>query len=117
MRTKRKRTAPASRIPAGKSGHRRKTTLTIMNGCFEGLEIPLDKPRIILGRELGCNICLDDSHVSDLHAAVIKNGGDFSIEDLGSGNGTYVNGERVQKCRLRDGDSISIGGFELRFGR
>mgnify|MGYP001287639868 CR=1 FL=1 len=90
-------------------------TLTIQNGCFAGLVIVLHKARMILGRDVGCDICLDDSLVSEEHAAITKNGGDFVLEDLNSRNGTSVNGESVNRATLRSGQTISIGNFSLKF--
>lgn len=89
--------------------------LTIQNGCFAGLVIPLNKAKILLGRNVGCDICLDDSLVSDEHAAVLRNGKEFVLEDLNSRNGTSVNGEEVHRKRLRNGETISIGNFTLKF--
>jgi hypothetical protein len=63
-----------------------------------------------LGRE-GCDVNLPDPEVSRRHAAIrAAAGGSFAIEDLGSSNGTFVNGERVTGVTaLRDGDSIRLG--------
>lgn len=92
-------------------------TLTIQNGCFAGLEILLRKARMILGRDVGCDICLDDSLVSDEHASISRSGKDYVLEDLNSRNGTSVNGERINRKKLRNGEMISIGNFSLRFSR
>lgn len=63
-----------------------------------------------LGRE-GCDVNLPDPEVSRRHAAIrAAAGGSFAIEDLGSSNGTFVNGERVRGVTaLRDGDSVRLG--------
>jgi len=90
-------------------------TLTIQNGCFAGLVIPLNKAKILLGRGVGCDICLDDSLVSDEHAAVSRKGGEYVLEDLNSRNGTSVNSEEIHRKRLRNGETISIGNFTLKF--
>lgn len=90
-------------------------TLTIQNGCFAGLEIPLKKTKTLLGRDLGCDICLDDSLVSSEHAVVVKENSSYIIEDLNSRNGTYVNGDSIQKRKLKNGQSITIGNFIIRF--
>jgi pSer/pThr/pTyr-binding forkhead associated (FHA) protein len=90
-------------------------TLTIQNGCFAGLEISLKKKKTILGRDLACDICLDDSLVSNEHAMVVREGEKYSLEDLNSRNGTYVNGTAVQKRTLKHGEMISIGDFSLKF--
>ena len=90
-------------------------TLTIQNGCFAGLEIPLKKARTVLGRDLGCDICLDDSLVSSEHAQVTRNGDTYVLEDLNSRNGICVNGTAVQKRALKSGETISIGNFSIKF--
>ena len=90
-------------------------TLTIQNGCFAGLVIELKKAKTLLGRDLGCDICLDDSLVSSEHAAVVQSDGGYVIEDLNSRNGTCVNGESVQRRKLKHGETIAIGNFLIRF--
>ena len=91
--------------------------LTIQNGCFAGLVIPLKKAKTLLGRDPSCDVCLDDSLVSSEHAMVVRSNGGFVLEDLNSRNGTRVEGENVQKKRLNSGAKISIGNFLIRFSR
>ena len=102
---------------AGKKKTTKNATITIQNGCFAGLVILLKKSRMILGRDVGCDVCLDDSLVSDEHAAISRNGKEFVLEDLNSRNGTNVNGERINRKKLRNGETISIGNFSLKFSR
>jgi pSer/pThr/pTyr-binding forkhead associated (FHA) protein len=102
---------------AGKKKTAKNATLTIQNGCFAGLVILLNKARMILGRDVGCDICLDDSLVSDEHASIARDGEEFVLEDLNSRNGTSVNGEEIHRKRLRNGETISIGNFTLKFSR
>ena len=72
----------------------------------------------IAGRDMGCQICLDDEFVSQLHARVVNNQGHYVLEDLGSTNGTYVNGRKINyPVELRHGDRIKIGGTLLEFRR
>jgi FHA domain len=67
-----------------------------------------------IGRE-GCDITIGDPDVSRRHAAVRVEGDTATIEDLGSTNGTYVNGERIDAPRsLRDGDEVQIGAIVWR---
>jgi predicted component of type VI protein secretion system len=62
-----------------------------------------------IGRK-GCDVNLNDSEVSRRHAAIRSAGGSLAIEDLGSTNGTFVNGERITVATvLRDGDSVRLG--------
>lgn len=65
--------------------------------------------RVVIGRHPGCGLVLDASAVSRQHAVVSVDGDAHSIEDLGSRNGTLVNGERLQsRHRLADGDIVTI---------
>ncbi len=89
--------------------------LTIMNSWFAGLEIQLKKKRTTLGRSVRCDICLDDSLVSDEHAAIVRSEDGFFIEDLNSRNGLLVNGKAVHNGKLRSGDTIEIGSYRIKF--
>jgi len=69
---------------------------------------------VVIGRSPQCDIVLDGSAVSRMHARVQQIGDDFGLEDLGSLNGTYLNGARVTSLvRVVEGDLIEIGGFAL----
>lgn len=69
----------------------------------------LDKPEVLIGRSPECDIVLPDRQVSRRHARVFRVGEDFYVEDLGSKNGTWVNGEPLRAPRrLEDGDEIQI---------
>lgn len=69
----------------------------------------------ILGRSDECDYTIASSRVSREHAEVIRTAGGFAIRDLGSTNGTAVNGQRAEKSRLGDGDLILIADFEMTF--
>ena len=73
----------------------------------------LDPGRTTIGRRADNDVCLPFPAVSAEHAAVVTIGADSFLEDLESTNGTLVNGERVTKHFLRDGDRIDIGRLEL----
>ena len=66
---------------------------------------------VTVGRAGGCNLVLaDDTFVSQVHARFFRRDGDTFVEDLGSKNGTFVNGERVAAAtRLRKGDRVQFG--------
>lgn len=68
-----------------------------------------------IGRTSDNDIVLSGPLVSAHHAHVLRLGGDFEAIDLASSRGTYVNGIRISRQRLRDGDVVSIGGNSLRF--
>ena len=72
--------------------------------------VSLDNARLVVGRSRSCDVRLRDDTVSRLHAALVWRGGTLVIEDLGSSNGTWVNGERVLSPRsLVAGDSVRFG--------
>ena len=78
--------------------------------------VPLSKQRTTIGRAEASDICLGDTTVSDLHAVIESYGSSFALRDLGSLNGTFVNGERlVTERRLRGGDEIRLGEARLVF--
>ena len=68
-----------------------------------------------IGRRPGCDLVLPDPQVSRAHARISSQDGNFVLEDLGSINGTWVHGQRVQRHALRPGDEIQIGQTRLRF--
>jgi pSer/pThr/pTyr-binding forkhead associated (FHA) protein len=72
-------------------------------------EIPLDKPVITIGRKAENDIVIDNQAVSGFHAKILAEGDAFAIEDLGSLNGTFVNGQRVTRLDLDNGDIVLVG--------
>jgi pSer/pThr/pTyr-binding forkhead associated (FHA) protein len=72
-------------------------------------DVPADGRRLRLGRGAECEIQVDVQDVSRVHAAVWSSGGQLVIEDLGSSNGTFVNGEPVTRRALAAGDRIRLG--------
>ena len=82
--------------------------LVITEGPLAGQTLELEG-ELLIGRE-GVDVTIDDSELSRRHAAVRPVEGGVEIEDLGSLNGTYVNGERIDRVRrLVGGDSITLG--------
>ncbi len=78
-------------------------------------DVVLRGERMVIGRLKACDICLGDVNASREHAAVEREGMGWALADMGSTNGTLVNGERVDRVRLRDGDVITIGVSELTY--
>jgi hypothetical protein len=76
---------------------------------------PLNKDHLVIGREVKCAIMLNDNSVSRQHSSITRLAEGYLIRDLGSSNGTYVNGQRVQEYLLQDGDRVSIGDIEFWF--
>ncbi len=77
--------------------------------------IPLESTQLTIGRGLNNDVILEDTRVSRHHAQLRYRARRFWLSDLGSTNGTYINGEQVAEQALRDGDTISLGGLELTF--
>ncbi len=88
--------------------------LIIHRGPGKGSRYLLDASTSV-GREIGSSIFLDDVTVSRKHALLISQDTSFFLEDLGSLNGTYVNGESITKIALKNGDEIQIGKFHMLF--
>lgn len=84
--------------------------LKFISGKYQGGEFPLkgDK-QLIIGRSSELDIVLVEDMVSRKHAKITLQNGKITIEDLGSTNGTFVNGEKVKSQRLKEGDRILVG--------
>jgi pSer/pThr/pTyr-binding forkhead associated (FHA) protein len=80
---------------------------------FEGQVVQLERTIFTIGRNLDNNIILQNPVVSRLHARLVFRNGHFEVEDLSSLNGTYVNGEPVERRVLESGDIITLGNFPL----
>ncbi len=78
-------------------------------------EVELDKERITIGRKPYNDIVIDHRAVSGQHATITLMLEDAILEDLGSTNGTFVNGEKVYRQKIADGDKLSIAVFELTY--
>lgn len=84
-------------------------------GTYLGHVFPLGDS-VTLGREPSNAVALDrDTTASRRHAQITTDGAGFRIQDLGSSNGTFLNGARVTEAPLRPGDEISVGGTRFRF--
>jgi two-component system, cell cycle response regulator len=79
-----------------------------------GLRLPLER-ELVLGRDPGCVVPLRSPDVSRRHARVLPAAGGHVVEDLGSTNGTFVNGEEVERRELRSGDRIDVGGTVFKY--
>lgn len=81
----------------------------------DGRRIEIGEEPVTIGRLPECDISLTDPNVSRRHAEVRRRGNDFVVVDLGSTNGTRVNGTGVRERRLADGDDITLGSTVVRF--
>jgi pSer/pThr/pTyr-binding forkhead associated (FHA) protein len=77
----------------------------------ESVYYPLTKSATTIGRDPLCDIPIDErfAAISRQHAQVVREGDDYILADLNSGNGVFVNGARIGRNRLRDGVTISMG--------
>ncbi len=101
-----------------KSRSRENAMLVLQRGAEVGRRWPLDRSRALtIGRSEECDIALPDRQVSRQHARITWQGDCYELEDLGSKNGTHVNGQEMQgSVPLHDGDEIQIAlRFKLAF--
>ncbi len=89
--------------------------LRLEKGTSPGREHPVGDSPLVLGRATTCTVEVDDKRASRNHARIVKAGGGWAVEDLQSRNGTFVNGAKVARTDLKDGDAISIGATVFRF--
>ena len=86
-------------------------TLVEVVGGAEGNEYPMDRQRMVLGRGPEVDLAFADEELSAQHAAFEHTRGGFCVTDLGSTNGTRVNGEAISGARLlAHGDRVELGG-------
>ena len=78
-------------------------------------QVALFKLPYLIGRAPSCDLVLDNPQVSRAHAVLEQAGDAIQIRDLGGTNGTYVNGQRVERCVLGNGDEIKVGACAIRF--
>jgi pSer/pThr/pTyr-binding forkhead associated (FHA) protein len=84
--------------------------LVLNSGPTPGKDFPLEKPELFIGRDLGNDIVINDPEVSRRHARLYLQGNAYIIEDLGSTNGTSINGQHLTgPYMLRAGEQITFG--------
>ncbi|HEU5416688.1 MAG TPA: FHA domain-containing protein [Streptosporangiaceae bacterium] len=96
-------------LPAGTA------LLVVRRGPNAGSRFLLDSDLTLVGRHPDSDIFLDDVTVSRRHAEFYRQGGRFTVRDVGSLNGTYVNRERIEETDLSGGDEVQVGKFRLVF--
>lgn len=72
-------------------------------------EINVEADELVFGREEGTDITIDDKRVSRQHCKIWRDGNEYKIMDLGSSNGTFVNGQKISESVITDGDRIQMG--------
>jgi uncharacterized protein DUF4388/FHA domain-containing protein len=94
---------------------RRPLALRFLAGPNPGAVVPLDPARpLVLGRQPGVDVQLDEELVSRQHAQLSYQGDDLVVEDLGSTNGTWLNGARITRAVVNEGDRLLVGGSLMR---
>ena len=84
--------------------------LRFISGKYQGGEFPLgDTKEIVVGRSSDLDMVLVEDMVSRRHARIACSDQQIVIEDLGSTNGTFVNGEKIKRATLKEGDRVLIG--------
>src|SRR5262249_22124763 len=76
--------------------------------------IEISRDLTVVGRKEDCDLRLDHKSVSKMHCVLVKTDGLLLVRDLGSTNGTRVNGQRIRRAALLPNDQISIAGFKFR---
>lgn len=89
--------------------------LVVRRGPNVGARFLLDSDRTVVGRHPDAEIFLDDVTVSRRHAEFIRMGTTFQVHDLGSMNGTYFDGVRIESALLSDGAEVQVGKYRLTF--
>lgn len=102
------RSTMESQVP--KAAGSRHLALRFISGKYQGGEFPLGlQPEIIVGRSSDLDMVLVEDMVSRRHARITVSDQAIVIEDLGSTNGTFVNGEKISRASLKEGDRVLIG--------
>ena len=104
------RSAGGEPVPSGAS-------IEVTQGFYEGLQIPLDRDWIVIGRGRTADVVFSEPTISRAHAAIGYEDGEFFVQDLGSTNGIGVNAKRLPRAILHDGDEVELGRLALRFKR
>ena len=87
--------------------------LLVLKGAGVGGRYLLDASETKIGRDVNNEICLDDITVSRSHAIISKSSDGYSVKDLGSLNGTYLNAVSVRDSKISNGDEIQVGKYHL----
>jgi pSer/pThr/pTyr-binding forkhead associated (FHA) protein len=102
--------ADSAAVDALPAGH---ALLVVQRGPSAGSRFLLDADVVSAGRHPESEIFLDDVTVSRRHAEFRRSGPTFTVSDVGSLNGTYVNRDRIDEVSLQDGDEVQIGKYRL----
>ena len=105
--------APTEAVSAEELGMEREVVSLTVNGTKHEVK----QRRVVIGRSRDCDLQLSDANVSRRHAELRQEGASYWIVDLSSTNGIEVNGKRVKRAKLRDGDKVTLGSTAVVFSR
>ena len=114
LRAERRSAGPSSAKPAATGSPVRRanepTRLVVTEGGLRGTTLPLGASAILIGRAPSCTLVLDDDYSSSRHARIYPEAGQWYVEDLGSTNGTFLDGTKVESSMpIRLGAPVRIG--------
>jgi pSer/pThr/pTyr-binding forkhead associated (FHA) protein len=89
--------------------------LVCVAGLDSGREYAVDQREMTIGRAPGCSVILTDASVSREHGRLLRDGDAYIVVDQRSANGTFLNGQRIDRGRLRSGDEVGFGNTRFRF--
>ncbi|HEY6607548.1 MAG TPA: DUF3662 and FHA domain-containing protein [Gaiellaceae bacterium] len=105
--------APTEAVSPEELGMERELVSLTVNGTRHEVK----QRRLVIGRSRDCDIQLSDANVSRRHAELRQEGASYWIVDLASTNGIEVNGKRVKRAKLHDGDKVTLGSTDVVFSR
>lgn len=88
-------------------------SVLVKSGFYEGLEVNVDRDWLVIGRGRSADLVIAEPTISRAHAAIGYEPAGFYLQDLGSTNGTMVNGARIERQPLKPGDQIQMGRLVL----
>lgn len=109
------RAPPPAALPKDGRMITQRVFLEVTAGELPGRKFYLTQRSYLIGRSLDADIPLADESISRIHAKVSCRNDEFVVLDLGSKNGTFLNGTNVHECPLRAGDEIAVGKHSLQF--
>lgn len=92
-----------------------RASLVILSGVATGAELPLDQPRITLGRGPGVDVCFDDPEMSRAHVAIEFSAGCFHVRALAQGKPLFLNGGEIASAELKSEDRLRLGAHTFQF--
>ncbi|QYO67282.1 FHA domain-containing protein [Leptolyngbya sp. 7M] len=91
--------------------------LKFHNEVGDEQQVNIDRDRFVIGRHSDCDLCIRDSRLSRQHCVIEKRNDSHFLTDLGSANGTLLNGEDILvETEIRDGDTLDLGGVVIELG-